>query len=125
MIGTALATWRIMQCVQAGNDDNYCAFARDNFNFAVAEVAMKWREWEPNQNEFASYGVDQLINWCSSKNWGIRAHCLFWDVDDYLHYPDWVYGLRGQDMVNAIHHRIETAMPYFQVGFYFKYCLLQ
>jgi hypothetical protein len=40
---------RIAQCHTSGQDSAYCAFARDNFNYAVDEWAMKWRDWEPNR----------------------------------------------------------------------------
>ena len=106
---------KIASCWNNGNDDAYCSFARDNFNFAVAENAMKWRSWEYNYDNFNSYNVDTMFKWLEQKGWGIRAHCLFWDVDDYTHYPDWVYPKRGQDMIDAIHHRIDTAMPHFQL----------
>lgn len=113
--GTALNTNLIANCWLAGDDDNYCGFARDNFNLGVAENSMKWPFWEPNRDQFNSYNVDQMFNWCLQKNWLMRGHNLFWDVDDTGNYPGWVYGLYGQEMVEAIQHRISTTIPYFTV----------
>ncbi|XP_059087514.1 anti-sigma-I factor RsgI6-like [Tigriopus californicus] len=113
-LGTALVADRISECWNNGGDNAYCSFARENFNFAVTENAMKWRLWEPEYDNFNSYGVENMLKWLEAKGWGVRAHCLFWDVDDNLNFPDWVYGLRGQEMIDAIHHRIDTAVPYFK-----------
>ena len=68
-----MAEYRISDCWTSGVDDAYCAFARDNFNYAVAETAMKWREYEPEFNVFDSlYTVDQMMDWLSFHNWGFR-----------------------------------------------------
>jgi hypothetical protein len=42
-------SFRIAECEESGEDSPYCIFARDNFNYAVDEFAMKWRAWEPNR----------------------------------------------------------------------------
>ena len=39
--GTALNGARIKSCVDEGQDDGYCTFAKENFNFVVLENAMK------------------------------------------------------------------------------------
>ena len=34
-------------CEESGEDDKYCTFAKENFNFVVLENAMKWGSLEP------------------------------------------------------------------------------
>ena len=71
-LGTALATWKMSACWDAGYDDAYCSFARENFNYAVAENSMKWRGFEPEYNQFNTYEVDNLMDWLAFHNWGVR-----------------------------------------------------
>jgi hypothetical protein len=56
-----------------------------------------------------------MIQWARAKGWGVRGHCLFWDVEDDSHYPDWVKPLTGQDMVDAIYGRLESAVNHYRV----------
>ena len=56
-----------------------------------------------------------MIEWARGKGWGFRGHCLFWDVEDDSHYPDWVKPLAGQDMVDAIYGRLESAVNHYRV----------
>ena len=58
---------------------------------------------------------DKMIEWARGKGWGFRGHCLFWDVEDDSHYPDWVKPLAGQDMVVAIYGRLESAVNHYRV----------
>ena len=116
--GSALVASRMSSCWSAGADDPYCNFVRENFNYAVAENSMKWRSWEYDYNAFNNYDTDMMMEWLNFHGKGFRAHCLFWDVDSPGNFPDWVYSAYGQEMVDYIHHRIETAQLYFQVCTY-------
>ena len=106
----------IAKCWQQGYDDEYCTFAKDNFNFGVADNAMKWRQWENEFNHFNTKSTDAMLDWAEHNGWGFRAHCLFWAVDKWVHFPDWLYPKVGKAMVNAIRHRISTAMKHLQVN---------
>jgi GH35 family endo-1,4-beta-xylanase len=57
-----------------------------------------------------------MIQWARAKGWGVRGHCLFWDVEDDSHYPDWVKPLTGQNMVDAIYGRLESAVNHYRVS---------
>jgi endo-1,4-beta-xylanase len=59
---------------------------------------------------------DKMIEWARSKGWGVRGHCLFWDVEEDSHYPDWVKPLTGQDMVDAVYGRLESAVNHYRVS---------
>jgi endo-1,4-beta-xylanase len=61
---------------------------------------------------------DKMIEWARSKGWGVRGHCLFWDVEEDSHYPDWVKPLTGQDMVDAVYGRLESAVNHYRVSLY-------
>ena len=106
----------ISSCWKQLEDSPYCAFARDNFNYFVDEYSMKWREWEFDYNTFNDYDVDQMVNWIQHYEKGFRGHCLFWDVDSPTNFPDWVYAAYGEEMVDHILHRLDTALPYFRVN---------
>ena len=65
-------TLHISDCWDAGSDDPYCVFARDHFNYAVAENGMKWRYSEPEYDELATYATDNMIDWLTLNNMGFR-----------------------------------------------------
>lgn len=72
-------------------------------------------DWEPKFDQYNAEYPDKAISWAHKNDMRIRAHCLFWAVNDTIHYPDWVYPLRGGEMKDAIDHRLETAMTYYEV----------
>ena len=45
----------------------------------------------------------------------IRGHNLFWAVDGGYQIPDWIKSLQGEDMKEAIDHRISTAVTHYDV----------
>ncbi len=63
---------------------------------------------------------DKMIEWARSKGWGVRGHCLFWDVEEDSHYPDWVKPLTGQNMVDAVYGRLESAVNHYRVSLQLK-----
>ena len=75
----------------------------------ISEILVAYRG-QYNTNE-----PDKMIEWARGKGWGFRGHCLFWDVEDDSHYPDWVKPLAGQDMVDAIYGRLESAVNHYRV----------
>ena len=71
-VGTALNTQAISDCWEAGSDNPYCTFARDNFNYAVAENSMKWRAFEPEYDQYDVSAIDNMMDWMAFNNWGFR-----------------------------------------------------
>ena len=67
-----MTAYKISACWQAGSDDPYCTFARDNFNFALAENAMKWRNFEPQYDVYDTYNLDNMMDWVAVHNMGYR-----------------------------------------------------
>ena len=48
----------------------------------------------------------------------VRGHNLFWAVDGGYQIPDWIKSLQGEDMKEAIDHRISTAVTHYKVIFF-------
>ena len=117
-LGTAVRASMIASCLEQGVDDGYCSFAKDNFNYIVMENALKWRQWEPEFSDFQTDNPDKTISWAKQNGMGVRGHCLFWAKNVSEHFPSWVYQLRGDDMKEAINHRIESAVNYYDVRTY-------
>ena len=120
-MGTAIKASYIAACVDEGVDDEYCAFVRDNYNYVVVENAMKWPQWEPNRDEFKMDKPDKAIKWAHDNGMGARGHNLFWAVGKDSQIPNWVKPLKGDDMREAIDHRIATAVTHYDVRTYNKF----
>ena len=49
--GTAVKSPTIAACWDAGEDDAYCSFVRDNFSWLVDTYRMKWKPSEPSEGQ--------------------------------------------------------------------------
>ena len=49
--GTAVKSPTIAACWEAGEDDAYCSFVRDNFSWLVDTYRMKWKPSEPTEGQ--------------------------------------------------------------------------
>ena len=54
----------------------------------------------------------------------IRGHNLFWAVDGGYQIPDWIKSLQGEDMKEAIDHRISTAVTHYDVKQFYLLVML-
>merc|ERR1712126_4142 len=113
-MGTAIKAKFVAECADEGVNDDYCNFVKDNYNYVVVENDMKWREWEPKRYEFRMENPDKAIKWCLSNGLRARGHNLFWAVGEDYQIPDWVMPLTGDDMREAIDHRIDTAVRHYE-----------
>ena len=114
-MGTAIKAKFISSCLENGVNDKYCEFVRDNYNYVVVENAMKWPQWEPERGTFKTKFPDNTITWAHSNGMGVRGHNLFWAVGEDYQIPDWVKNLHGDQMREAIDHRITTAVAHYDV----------
>ena len=110
--GTALNGKKIKACVDSGEDDAYCSFARDNFNFVVLENAMKWGSIEPERGSFRYAKPDATLAWAAERGMRARGHCLFWAVP-HAQTPPWVEALHGQALVAAVHQHVDDMLEHF------------
>ncbi|KAK1406692.1 hypothetical protein QVD17_38300 [Tagetes erecta] len=46
----------------------------------------------------------ELLKFCEDNNIGVHGHCVFWEVEDIV--PDWVKRLSRNDLVMAVHNRL-------------------
>ena len=56
--GTAVKSATIAACLDAGEEDAYCSFVRENFNWVVDTYRMKWRASEPSQGQ-----IELEVSW--------------------------------------------------------------
>ena len=76
---------------------------------------MKWPQWEPRRDEFNKENPDKAIAWAIENAIRVRGHCLFWAVNGEFQIPNWVKPLTGDDLREAIDHRVTTAVTHFDV----------
>ena len=56
--GTAVKSANIAACLDGGQEDNYCSFVRENFNWVVDTYRMKWRASEPSEGQ-----IEMEVRW--------------------------------------------------------------
>ena len=109
--GSAVQSLEISRCQDSGVDSSYCTFAKENFNFMSDTYRMKWKEQEPSQgdlNEDSLVVVDKFIEWAQGESMQVRGHSLLWARAQ--NNPDWVANLKGQELVQAMETRVDTAV---------------
>ena len=76
---------------------NYRKFFFDNFNYAVFENKMKWRqiEWSRGNRQFNE--ADQAMKLLEDKNIPVRGHAVFWGVDQFV--PKWLKGMSDNEQL--------------------------
>ncbi len=82
----------------------YEQFFRDNFNWAVPENALKWRQMEPIQGAPDYTRGDSIVSFCQSNGITLRGHTLFWCVDQFV--QQWVMDLSNPALTAAISTRL-------------------
>ena len=76
---------------------------------------MKWPQWEPSRGNFHTENPDKAIAWAIENALRVRGHCIFWAVNGEYQVPNWVKPLHGDDLREAIDHRVTTAVTHFDV----------
>ena len=71
--GQAVASKTIAACHEAGEDDNYCTFIRQNYNWLVSSFRMKWKHLEPHQGDFEVEIPDKMIAWAAKQEMRVRG----------------------------------------------------
>ena len=71
--GQAVTSISLAGCYSAGEDDNYCSYVQNNFNWLVDTYRMKWKAMEPNQGDFVVETPDQMIAWAAERNIQVRG----------------------------------------------------
>ena len=71
--GQAVMSSNIAGCQEAGENDNYCSYVGQNFNWLVDTYRMKWKAMEPHQGDFVVETPDQMIAWAAERNIQVRG----------------------------------------------------
>merc|ERR1719481_960861 len=93
-------------------DCAFSEFVKTNFNWVVDTYRMKWKPSEPQQGVFDSEIPDKMISWAEGNNLTVRGHALLWSKKS--NNPSWVWNLYGQDLIDAMYDRVETAVTHYQ-----------
>jgi endo-1,4-beta-xylanase len=105
--GTAISTGHL-------GDGQYTTIAGREFNMATPENEMKWDATEPSQNGFSYGRADQVVSFATSHNMRMRGHALAWHNQQ----PDWVRGLSGTALRNAMLNHVSTVAGHYRGQIY-------
>ena len=86
------------------NESQYRQIADSEFNFVVAENAMKWDSTEPNQNQFSWSQADAVVSYAQSTDKGLYGHTLVW----HNQLPGWAQSLNGDQLLAAMKNHVST-----------------
>ena len=107
VFGTALDCGTISDCLESGNDDEYCQFANDHYNMLVCAYRMKIRYVEEVQGEYNYKSGDDMVEWAKLHNMKARGHALLWAKES--NNPDWLKPMYGDEFVAAVYDRVDDA----------------
>jgi len=96
-------------------NEQYAEFFKDHFNWAAFENESKWYSNERVQGRDDYRIADALLSWCESNNIPVRGHCIFWEPKKWQ--PKWLRELAGDELRQAVEHRLESAVTHFRGRF--------
>ena len=85
--GQAVVSQTIADCSDDGEDDNYCTYVKDNFNWLVDTYRMKWKAIEPHQGDFAVEIADKMIAWAARQGMTVRGERMWKSARAAYHQP--------------------------------------
>ena len=86
------------------NETQYRQIADTEFNFVVAENAMKWDATEPNQGQFSWSQADAVASYAQTSGKDLYGHTLVW----HNQLPGWAQGLGATQLQSAMVNHITT-----------------
>jgi endo-1,4-beta-xylanase len=105
--GTALSTEAFQPDKTSPQDQaQYQKIAKQLFNSAVSENALKWPSMAPTANTVNYSAIDRLLQWSQSAHLPMRGHNLFWEVEEFN--SDWVKALKPAALRKAMLDRTQT-----------------
>jgi beta-xylosidase/GH35 family endo-1,4-beta-xylanase len=90
-------------------------FFKAHFNWAVFGNESKWYSNERAQGQDDYRAADAMLSWCKANNIPVRGHCIFWEPAKWQ--PRWVRDLSGEQLRQAVEHRMESAVNHFRGRF--------
>ena len=109
--GTKVKGSLIKECMDSGEDNKFCTFTKEHFNYLVLGNAMKWSYNERKEGVFRYDDADATLAWAKKRNMKARGHALVWATGQQT--PPWVLNLTGADLSNAVKKRINDALTHF------------
>ncbi|XP_035665880.1 endo-1,4-beta-xylanase 1-like [Branchiostoma floridae] len=100
--GSAVNAWRMP------SDSRYANFFFDNFEWAVLESNLKWKQNEPQEGQLEWTRADRTMQMLESRGVSIRGHCVFWAVPDYV--PDWLKGYSAAEVEQKCWKRVDDVV---------------
>ena len=110
--GAAVKSDRIASCFDEGEDNMYCSFIREHFNWIVDTYRMKWKPMEPVEGQLETDIPDKMIEWAHESGKTVRGHSLLWAKRH--NNPGWVQTLYGEELKEAMFNRVEFAIKHFE-----------
>jgi GH35 family endo-1,4-beta-xylanase len=96
-------------------NEEYADFFKAHFNWAVFGNESKWYSNERFQGRDDYRDADAMLSWCEANNIPVRGHCIFWEPGKWQ--PRWLRDLSGEQLRQAVEHRIESAVTHFRGRF--------
>ena len=90
-------------------------FFKAHFNWAVFGNESKWYSNERVQGRDEYGAADAMLAWCEANKIPVRGHCIFWEPEKWQ--PRWVRGLSGEQLRQAVEHRMESVVTHFRGRF--------
>jgi len=82
-----------------------------NFNAAVTENALKWKQMEPRHHRIDYQYVDGMLAWADEHELPIRGHCIYWGIPNRV--QDWVKQMDDAELESTLKRRgIEIGKKY-------------
>ncbi len=76
--GTAISRKAFNGDMAASDVEKYLDTLETYFNAGVVENAMKWKNIEPEKDQYSFTNADKIADWCAEKNIELRGHTVFW-----------------------------------------------
>lgn len=86
----------------------YQQFFYDNFEWAVLENALKWRQMESSQGHPNLDRPMTAVNALRGKGVKVRGHNMFWGT--HGRHPDWLDGMGQSELLQAMHTHINDVI---------------
>jgi GH35 family endo-1,4-beta-xylanase len=96
-------------------NEQYAEFFKTHFNWAVFGNESKWYSNERFQGREDYRDADAMLAWCEANSIPVRGHCIFWEPERWQ--PRWVKNLSGDQLRQAVEHRLTSAVTHFRGRF--------
>lgn len=97
------------------SNPTYANFFKEHFEVAVFENEAKWYANEPSRGNVTYADADRMLAFAEENDIAVRGHTVHWEVEQFQ--PEWVKGLTGTALRQAMDNRIESVVKHFKGKF--------